>query len=103
MLLMCFVLCGCSSKSELDKIIEEDNYIIVDVRSENEYKQSHIVDAINIPYDEIDSSVELDQNKTILVYCMSGTRSEIAYNTLTALGYDVYDMGAFAEIDLAKE
>lgn len=96
-------LCGCNSKSELDKIIEEANYIIVDVRTENEYKASHLVDAINIPYDEIDSGVKLDKNKTILVYCMSGNRSSIAYKTLDSLGYDVYDMGAFSDIDLPKE
>lgn len=102
-LFLCLFLCGCGSKSELDKIIEDDNYIIVDVRSEDEYNVSHLVDAINIPYDQISFGVNLDKDKTILVYCMSGNRSSIAYKTLDSLGYDVYDMGAFAEIDLPKE
>lgn len=102
-LVFTFILCGCSSKSDLDKIIEDNNYIVVDVRSENEYKMSHVVDSINIPYNEIDLGVNLDKDKTILVYCMSGNRSSIAYDTLTKLGYDVYDMGAFSEIELPKE
>lgn len=102
-LLMCFILCGCESKSELDKIIEEDNYIIVDVRSGNEFRKSHVVDAVNIPYDEINSDIGLDKDKTVLVYCMSGNRSGIAYDILTDLGYEVYDLGAFSEIHLPKE
>lgn len=101
-------VCGCSSKSnkqdnKLEKIILENNYIIVDVRTEEEYKTSHLKDSINISYDEIDESVELDKNKTILVYCKSGTRSKIAYNTLVNLGYKVYDLGAFSDISLPKE
>ena len=103
LLFFTFVLVGCESKSDLDKILEDDNYVIVDVRSENEFRKSHVVDAINIPYDEIDSNVKLDKDKTILVYCMSGNRSGIAYDTLTKLGYDVYDMGAFSEINLPKK
>lgn len=102
-LLFSLVISGCSAKSELDKIIEEDNYIIVDVRTESEYSESHLVDAINIPYDEIDSSISLDKEKTILVYCMSGNRSKVAHDTLVNLGYTVYDMGAFSKIDLPKE
>ena len=68
-----------------------------------EYNGGHVVDAINIPHNEIDENVNLDKDKTILVYCMSGTRSEAAYNILISLGYDVYDLGAFSEIDLPKK
>lgn len=103
-------LCGCgtnkgdsSNTSSLDTIIAENNYVIVDVRTSAEYSEGHLVGAINIPYDEIDENTNLDKTKTILVYCRSGNRSSTAYNTLKALGYDVYDMGAFAKIDLPKE
>lgn len=104
LLVLSLILCGCSSitqEDEIEKIMSKNEYIIVDVRSEAEYRTSHISGAINIPYDQIDNN--LDKTKTIFVYCMSGTRSKIAFNTLTNLGYDVYDLGAFSEIDLPKE
>jgi len=98
-------LCGCSNNKELDykKIMEENEYVIVDVRTYEEFDDSHIKNAINIPYDEINENIELDKNKIIFVYCKSGNRSSIAYNTLTNLGYTVYDLGAFSNIDLEKE
>ena len=95
---------GCTKeKSKLDEIIEKNNYIIVDVRTEEEYNESHIKNAINIPYDTINENTELDKTKTILVYCKSGVRSNKAYNTLKKFGYDVVDLGAFNSINLEKE
>lgn len=89
--------------SEINEIIKEGNYIILDVREDYEYKESHVKGAINIPYNKIDENTKLDKEKTILVYCKSGKRSSIAYQTLTDLGYNVYDMGAFDSISLEKE
>lgn len=85
------------------KIINENNYIVVDVRTADEYSESHVAGSINIPYDEIDENVSLDKTKTIMVYCRSGKRSSIAYDTLTSLGFDVYDLGAYNTVDLPKE
>ena len=100
----CVFMIGCTKeKSKLDEIIEKNNYIIVDVRTEEEYNESHIKNAINIPYDTINEYTELDKTKTILVYCKSGVRSNKAYNTLKNLGYDVVDLGAFNSINLVKE
>jgi len=97
------ILCGCKiqKSTELKNIINSNNYIIIDVRTNEEYNESHISGAINIPYNELDNS--LDKNKIILVYCKSGARSQIAFNNLTNLGYTVYDLGAFSQIDLPKE
>ena len=108
-LIICLVLVvGCSKgskemKDELDTILEKDNYIVVDVRTNEEYNTSHVVGSINIPYDEIDESTNLDKTKDILVYCKSGVRSKKAYDTLKSLGYDVYDLGAYNTIELDKE
>lgn len=100
------LLCGCNENSNKDyikKLMEEHEYIIVDVRTEDEYEESHLVGAINIPYDEINEYINLDKGKVIFVYCKSGNRSGIAFNTLTDLGYTVYDLGALSKIDLPKE
>ena len=105
LVIITILLVGCtnSKDKEINEIIAGNNYIILDVRTPDEYNQSHIKDAINIPYDSIDENIELDKSKKIMVYCKSGKRSNIAYNTLTNLGYDVYDMGAFESIKLDKE
>ena len=81
----------------------ENNYEIIDVRTSSEYATGHVKGAINIPYDEIDENTKLDKNKTILVYCKSGKRSSIAFETLKKLGFKVYDLGAYETIDIAKE
>lgn len=96
---VCLVV-GCSSK--IDKVIKKNNYIIIDVRTEDEYNKSHVKDSINIPYNQIDN-VDLDKRKDILVYCQSGARSKAAYDTLKELGYNVYDLGAYENIKLEKE
>lgn len=104
-ILSLLLLCGCNSSNTEDvyKIMNENDHIIVDVRTEEEYEDGHVIGALNIPYDEIDENSNLDKEKIIFVYCKSGGRSEVAFNTLTALGYTVYDLGAFSEIDLPKE
>ncbi len=86
----------------LEKVLKENNYIIVDVRTKEEYQKSHIKKSINIPFDEIDDDITLDRNKTILVYCKSGKRSRIAYETLIKLGYHTINLGAYEDISLEK-
>ena len=101
-----FAIIGCASETKeektLDDILKEKNYVVIDVRTKEEYAEGHVIDAINIPYDEIDGNTELDKDKPILVYCKSGKRSEIAYNTLKELGYNVYNLGAYDSITLEK-
>ena len=100
------ILTGCSKveeKTKYEKIIEKDNYVVINVRTYSEYIESHVVNSINIPYDQIDSSITIDKKKDILVYCKSGKRSQIAAQKLTELGYNVYDMGAFSKVELPKE
>ncbi len=96
---------GCSSANKpfYKEIMEKEEYTIIDVRTEEEYKSGHVKGAINIPYETIDKNVNLDKEKTIFVYCKSGTRSKIAYTTLKDLGYTVYDLGGYDSLELEKE
>ena len=101
-------LSACSSSSALstqdkiNEIVGDKEYMIIDVRSNEEYNIEHVEGAINIPYDTINEYTELDKNKVLFVYCKSGNRSKIAYDTLTNLGYNVHDLGAISNIDLKK-
>ena len=68
----------------------EEGYIILDVRTQEEYDQGHIPGAILIPNTEIEEKAEgvlTDKNQLILVYCRSGRRSKIAAEALAELGY----------------
>lgn len=104
LIILLLLICGCGNKFfNYKKLMEENEHIIIDVRSKEEYDLGHIKNSINIPYDEIDSSLDLDKEKLIFVYCKSGNRSKIAYESLIQLGYEVYDLGAFTKIDLPRE
>ena len=69
---------------------EESNYIILDVRTPEEFSEKHIPGAINIPNETIGTEEvpELpDKDQLILIYCRSGNRSKQASEKLAALGY----------------
>ena len=68
----------------------EEGYIILDVRTQEEYDQGHIPGAILISHEEIAEKAEdvlTDKDQLILVYCRSGRRSKIAAEALVELGY----------------
>ena len=68
----------------------EEGYIILDVRTQEEYDQGHIPSAIVISHEEIAEKAEevlTDKDQLILVYCRSGRRSKIAAEALVELGY----------------
>jgi len=71
----------------------DDNLIILDVRTPEEFKEGHIIGAINISYDTVEKQLEqLDISRSVLVYCGVGSRSAYASDVLSKLGYDVYNM-----------
>lgn len=64
--------------------------LVIDVRTEDEYHQQHIRNAVNIPYDQIISriaTIASNRNNPIVLYCRSGRRAEIAKHALRQLGY----------------
>ena len=68
----------------------ESNYVIIDARTDEEFAQGHIKDAILIPEYEIAQkapSLLPNKDQLILVYCRSGRRSKIAAEALVNLGY----------------
>ena len=68
----------------------ESEYILLDVRTPEEFREKHIPGAINIANETIGSEEipELpDKEQLILVYCRSGNRSKQASEKLAALGY----------------
>lgn len=82
-------------------ISTKENYVIIDARTEEEFKEGHIKDAILIPEYEIAKRAEKelpDKDQMILVYCRSGRRSKIASKILAELGYTkVYEFGGIID------
>lgn len=79
------------SMNEIQKIMDKEiNYIILDVRTIEEYNEGHIPNAICIPNEAIDKNVYeklSDKNQLLLIYCRSGNRSKQATKKLSELGY----------------
>ncbi|MBR6618971.1 MAG: rhodanese-like domain-containing protein [Clostridia bacterium] len=79
------------SGKEAKQIMEkEKNYIILDVRTQEEFDAGHISGAVLIPDYEIQQRAQkelTDKNQLILVYCRSGRRSKLASQVLADMGY----------------
>jgi len=72
--------------NEFDKITPDD--VLIDVRTKNEYNAGKILDAINIPVDELRSRLdEIPKDKKIYIYCLGGLRGYLAQRTLMQSGY----------------
>ncbi len=79
-----------SMQDAIEMMEAETDYIILDVRTEAEFKEKHIPNAVNVPNENIGSEEipELpDKDQLILVYCRSGNRSKKASAKLAELGY----------------
>ena len=105
LLLAVMMLTACGQDKETDKgavyvnitaeeakqiMDSEEGYIILDVRTQEEYDGGHIPGAIVISHEEIAEKAEealTDKDQLILVYCRSGRRSKIAAEGLVERGY----------------
>ena len=77
------------------EMIDDPELLIVDVRQPEEYAESHLEGAINIPLRELAQHLDMlpDLDEAMVVHCKSGWRSAIAMTSLQVLGYtDVRNM-----------
>lgn len=76
-------------KEDIKKALLE-NAIVIDVRTPEEFHSGHFKNALNIPHDQIEQNLqklEKYRDKTIIVYCRSGRRSNIAKDILEMKGF----------------
>ncbi|MCT4611747.1 MAG: rhodanese-like domain-containing protein [Clostridia bacterium] len=113
-LMMVCTVVGCTNKEvvsdeskeleytsiEQDKakeMMDNEDVIILDVRTEEEYNSGYIKDAMLLPLSDIEDKAEdlfKDKKEKILVYCRSGNRSKEASKVLVKLGYEnIYEFG----------
>jgi len=89
------------TSEEAYKMIQENadnpDLIIIDVRTKEEFNNGHIKNAINIDLKKNNFKIKinkLDKNKTYLIYCRSGSRSESALKIMEEEGFkEVYNFG----------
>jgi hydroxyacylglutathione hydrolase len=88
------------SAVELEKKHNE-NTIIIDVRKQSEFDSEHVINAINLPLNQLNQRfAEIPKNQPFIVHCAGGYRSMIAASILKSRGYhDFVDVeGGMAEI-----
>lgn len=92
-------------KPEISAKLVKEGALLIDVRSNAEFKLGHVEGAVNIPHAAIGSQKELlkqltkgNKNKTIVVYCKSGKRAGKAKEALQNLGYtNIVNHGGFVD------
>jgi rhodanese-related sulfurtransferase len=77
-------------------IDEKENCILLDVRTAGEIARGKIAGSVNLPVDRVGSDIQNvipDKAARIYVYCLSGSRSALAVDTMMKLGYtNVFSM-----------
>lgn len=85
------------ASASVQKVIQEEKAILLDVRTPGEVQQGYIAGAekfINFSAGNFESEIlKLDKNKTYIVYCASGRRSAQAANLMATKGFKkVYNL-----------
>ncbi len=78
----------------INKLIDIENPVIIDVREVYEYESNHIKGSINLPLSTLESSYAavLNKNQVYYIMCQAGGRSSMACDFLTDEGYNVINL-----------
>lgn len=114
--IFCFIvlLSGCindqkpsfevSNEEILEKLVAENNYMIVDIRTKTEYEAGHVSGAVHMSYEEINAeALEPYKDKTILIYSSDGEESSMVCDSLREKEYEVFNLGEYDAVTLEKE
>lgn len=96
---------NCTQEKLLEKMQKGEDFVVLDVRTPDQYKIKHIKGAINIPLEMLYEKMnELSREKQIIVYCNSGVSSNIAQNILQQNGFrKVYNLsGGISNVTLEQ-
>lgn len=70
-----------------------DDYVMVDVRRDDEWVTGHVTGAIHIPIDDLtDRMAEVPMDKKVLFICAAGVRSGLACEVAASMGYDTENL-----------
>jgi rhodanese-related sulfurtransferase len=89
-----------SPQEVYDRLQAGDDFILLDVRTPEEWEEGHIEGATLLPLQELEARAEneLPMDAEIVIYCRSGNRSAQAAEYLTGVGYgNIADMGGIQD------
>jgi len=91
---------GLGPKVDYKELVKQGAQII-DVRSRGEYASGHVKGSVNLPLNELSSSLnKIKRNTPLITCCASGMRSSSAKSTLISLGYkEVYNGGGWMSLN----
>lgn len=78
------------NNEKLNKLVKEEDVLLLDVRTKDEYEEKNIQNSINIQLHDLlynIDEIENYKNKPVVVYCRSGHRSITACNLLSIEGF----------------
>ncbi len=86
------------SPERLREMLSQDAVVLIDVRSDDEYRSGHIPGAGHIPHTLLDpAKLDIAKDTPIVVYCAAGGRSEYAKGVLQGAGFtNVRNFGGVA-------
>ncbi len=79
-----------SASDFMGMYLEGEDFVLIDVRTDEEYNSGHIPGAVHIPYNELDARIGalgLSKDARVVVYCEAGVRSKKGANALVNLGF----------------
>jgi phage shock protein E len=84
---------------ELRRMVERDG-VLIDVRSNYEFSQGALKHAVNVPIESIPYYAEqMDRNKPVMLYCLSGARADMVKRFLESIGFDnVHNLGGIRRL-----
>ena len=76
--------------NEAVRLMNSENALMLDVREDKEFKEGHVINAINIPLGLLESrlkEIEEHKEKPVIVYCRTGQRAAKAGAVLQRQGF----------------
>lgn len=90
-----------TAKEAKEMMESETGYVILDVRTQEEYDEGHVPGSVLIPDYEIKDRAQeqlKDKEQMIFVYCRSGRRSKNAAEELAGMGYEnIWEFGGILD------
>ena len=88
---------------EAAQAYHKNGALVIDVRTPAEFSAGHLLNAMNIPLQQIESGAPLplnDKNQVLLLHCKGGMRSSKATKLLSGMGYaNVFNLGSYSRAE----
>ena len=85
----------------------ESGALLIDVRSEEEFKSGHLEGSVNIPHTDLDAlkaAIGSEKDRSVVLYCRSGNRAGRVLDALAKLGYtEIYNATGYTALVAAQQ